>query len=123
LPSGFDIIGSDVTSAIAGWCVAVLRNYKGLLSGIIQHGRLISRIDRADGDAVDTLCQQIIYNASLLGGSSVGGDSKFDFDTGNFFRRFFGTFASNSPEVRSIVGDESKFVLATRVSTAGFWFA
>src|SRR6185369_15608436 len=80
LASRFDVICADVTDAIAGWRVAVLRDNERLAGGAIQHRRLVGRIDGADSDAFNAFCEKIVNDALLLGGSAVGRNPEFHFD-------------------------------------------
>ena len=65
LPAGGDVVGADVALALAVGRVAVVREDERLLRRVVQHRRLVGRIDRADGDAVHAFRQQVVHDALL----------------------------------------------------------
>ncbi len=121
LTSCRDVVRSDITGAITVRRIAVLRDDERWLGGAIQHRRLVLRVNRADGDAVNAFCEQVIDDALLFRGGTVSRNPEFDFDVGNVLRGFLSAFARDGPEVGSIVGHESEFVLCSGAASARYW--
>ena len=71
LASGRDVVGADVALALAVRRVAVVREHERLLRRVVQHRRLVRRIDGTDRDAVHALRQQVVDDALLRRGGAV----------------------------------------------------
>jgi hypothetical protein len=69
---------------------------------------LVIGINRAEGDTIHTLCQQVINLPFLVGGGSLRGDPKLHRGIVQFRVGLLGSFARNGPEIGSIVGNESE---------------
>ena len=113
LSSGRDVVSADITHAITVWRVAVLRHDQCLLGDAIEHLCLVRRIDGTDRDPVNTSREQIVDEALLFGGGSVGWNFELHFDVGNLFGRLLGSFTSDDPEVGCIVCNKCEFVFTS----------
>ena len=71
LAASSDVIGPDVERAFALGRIAILGDDQSLISAMINHGRLIGRVDRAQCDSVGAFYQQIVKDPGLFGGRSI----------------------------------------------------
>jgi hypothetical protein len=55
LAAGGDVIGADIHQTVGLRRVGVMRDQHGLGSDFVENGGRVIRIDRADGDAGNTL--------------------------------------------------------------------
>jgi hypothetical protein len=106
LTTGSDVVSADVEGALALRCITVLRDHKGLFGSLVDHRRLVCRIDGAQSNAVNAFYQQIIEDAGLLGRRSVCGHFELEFKIWNLLYGLFTPSSRNRPEIGRVVGQE-----------------
>src|SRR6185503_1232018 len=106
-----DVVGADITHAVAVRRITILRHYQCLLRNSVKHSGLVFWVNRADGDALHAGCQQVVDDALLFRGRTAGRNSEIDLDVRYLFRSFFRSLTGDGPELGCIIGHESELVL------------
>ena len=107
LPSSRDVVGADVALALAGWRIAVVCEHQRPLGRIVEHGRLVGGINRADSDAVHALGEQVLHDPLLSRRRTIA-KPELDCDVRSFGVGLFRPLSRDRPEVRRIVRDEGE---------------
>ena len=105
------IVGAEVAGAIALRRIAVLRQHQRLFGDIVDHLRLISRIDGREGDAVSAFGEQVVDDTLLFGSRAFAGNLEFNLDVVKFLIGFLAAAPRNRPEVGGIVSNKGNFFL------------
>ena len=80
-----------------------------MFGGVVDERGLVFRIHGRDGDAVDALGQQIVYDPLLFGGSPVRGDSEFGGNAGQFVIGLLDPPLGNRPKIGRVIRNEGEF--------------